>query len=218
MKYGVALAAALLLTGCAVVPPRFTVDVPKQRALKLNDVYVYSFLDFQAHLLGETFLQHFRGQLAAALTRHGVRNTQMLFRDALSSQRAPVLARDGLSLNVPVGVIVARNQLTEDVFGARYRLVIFPSELNFHMHPAGNVTITYFEDTILWRLLDATTGAVVWSATSRGSRNYPAGGDADSKQRAHLLVEAFIEQLRSQGLIEAMQAPALVAEHPGPGR
>ncbi|MFP2910960.1 hypothetical protein ACLESD_39175 [Pyxidicoccus sp. 3LFB2] len=200
MTYGVALAAALLLTGC-VSGPRFTVDVPKQRALKLNDVYVYFFLDVRDDFFSKEILLRIRSQLAVALTRHGVRNTQMVFRDVRSGQGAPVLSMDESSLNVSVGVIIARNQLNEEVFGARYRLLIFPAETRFDNS----------ECRIIWRLMDATTDEVIWSATSSSRRH------SDWAYQARL-VEGFIDRLLRQGLIEAMHSPARAAERPGPGQ
>jgi hypothetical protein len=222
MKYGVALAAALLLTGCATTPPppRFTVDVPKQRALELNDVYVYSFLDLWDDDLGQAFLTHFKAWLTLNLNQHGVRHTQLLFRDMRSSQEAPVLAWEGSSYKVAVGGIVERNQLAEEAFGARYRLVIFPTKATSHTETTryGGRSEPYFTYKILWHLMDATTGEVVWSATSQDTVGHVKGGSERSGQLALLLVNGFIEQLRSQGLIEARQAPASGAERPASGR
>jgi hypothetical protein len=191
-----AIFLAAVLCGCATT----SFNAAKQEfsgSTPVTAIYVYSFLDLREGNLGKNFLADFQRQLAEALSQEGIRTKQLWFNDS------PVRGQFSLeatgpnpsktSTRVPVAEVVKATQDDERQFGASHRLVVFPAFVmssntgsNFH---------------IRWELVDARTNQSVWTTTSRSHHMKWFLGDENAHERASIVVQGLMSELRNSKVI-----------------
>ena len=94
---------------------------------------------------------------------------------------------------LPLKQVVAENAADERATGARYRLVVLPS--NFEVMGAGQFW------NIRWSLIDIRANRVVWSTTIEGNRIIWWRTTEGAEPRAKGIVDKFMEALRAGGMV-----------------
>lgn len=175
-------AAAIVLSGCATASFNTTNKLGPPPALGGANVYVYSFLDLRNSDLGTRMVQEVNTQLVAQLAAHTVTAEVMTYAQA-SEGKVPPFG----TVMVPVGEIVQSNLGREQEFGAEFRLIIMPSQMNLY-----GATQSY---EVNWSLVEIATGETVWSTTMRGDRTVWWSQDEDYQSRAETVVLGVIDQM-----------------------
>lgn len=185
----VALAAAVVLSACATA--NFSTPKGSGPVITGSQVYVYSFLDLRNDDLGARMVAQLNEQLRSRLSEHGVETQLVTFRETPQGRYTSVTG----SVSVPVREIVEENGQNEEDFGADYRLLIMPTQMTIY-DAAQNYQI-------IWDLVDANTGEVVWSSTMRGNRTVWYSANEDAEGRAATIVDGVISQMVAGNLITA---------------
>jgi hypothetical protein len=186
-----AVLAALVagLAGC--VTNEFASSKPAEGAtLKGGKVIVYSFLDVRQAELGPTMLDEFDKQLVAALDHATVPSKVVRFRNTDAGR---YFTFGDAGMNVPVKNTIQGNADDEKSFGAGYRLVIFPSEMQIQ----GG----WRSYDIRWEITDVHTGQVVWSTLSHGKHLVNWKIDENAAGRAQVLIDSFVTELKTAHLV-----------------
>jgi hypothetical protein len=191
------LPVLLLAAQACAYTTEFTGTTRLETPIKLERVYVYSFIDIRTEDLGPKMMDEMERQLALGLENRGVASEQHWF---LDDPLGAAYARSQRAERVPVRIVIERNAEAERRFGAPYRLVVFPSEMQ-----VDGPNYTYDID---WRLEDARTNQVVWSTTSRATHINIYSRDEDPVNRARGLVDRLIIQMDRSGVFGAAAAPA----------
>lgn len=164
IRWSLGLLALTVLVGCSTIP-RFSDSELNESTVKLDNLYIYSFLDVKDQEYGPEFLKLARAELDTALTAAKVRHVQAWSRDPELTGAALVTTRKYIPLQgnqqstyVPVNEVVAANRFQEREFGTQYRLLVFPSQTDF--------TGMGFQYRIEWELIDLRTQRRAWTATS----------------------------------------------------
>lgn len=185
-----ALVFAVTLSACA------TVEIPKPE-LKVpgfvfsgSSVYIYSFLDVRDSTFGPKLLAEFDKQFAAALKEVAVTSTTLRFRD---SEHGGYFAPASGNVANQVLQTVTKNLANERKAGARLRLTIEPINIE-------RQGVRHYYD-IGWHLSDASTGALIWTATSKGTHMNWVSSDENEVERAKGIVDEVIRQMRESKLI-----------------
>lgn len=184
------LVFALTLSACA------TVEIPKPElkvpgfVLSGSSVYIYSFLDMRESTFGPKLLAEFDTQFAAALKASAVTSTTLHFRD---SEHGGYFAPASGAVASPVRQTVYMNLANERKFGAGQRLTVEP--IKIFTQGAWH----YYD--IQWNLSDASTGKLIWTATSKGSHMNWVYGDENANERARKIVAEVIQQMQESKLI-----------------
>ena len=191
----VSLTATAALADAPAVTPPITAPAPVAAHPALNGafVYVYSFLDIREAQLGRPCLDLVNRDLVAALKASRVDAKVLNFKDSPTSSTFALYGNAGTVL--PLKQVVAENAADERATGARYRLVVFPS--NFEVMGAGQ----YWD--IRWSLIDIATNRVVWTATIGGNRVIWWRTTEGAEPRAKGIVDKFMDELRKGGMVGA---------------
>ena len=156
-------------------------------------VYVYSFIDLRVAELGPDFMQAFERLLAQQLREAGVESRQLWYgKTPLKS----VLERGAStgSTRVPLPEVVAANREREAEFGARYRLVVIPSEIS---RAGAAVTVR-----TRWDLYDPKTNRSVWTGRADTIQTFwGANVNEGAEERAQKLVTGMVAEMKRVGLL-----------------
>ena len=191
------LLSVLLASQACAYPTKFSGTTRLETPIKLERVYVYSFIDIRTEDLGPTMMDEMERQLALGLENRGVASEQHWF---LDDPLGAAYARSRRAETIPVRAVIERNAANERRFGAPYRLIVFPTETS--------VDGPNYEYSIDWRLVDARTDQVVWSTTSHARHMNIYSRDEDSVNRARGIIDRLIIQMDLSGVFGAAAAPA----------
>lgn len=199
IRRSLALFAFIWLVGCSTTP-KFSDSKLAGAPVRVDNLYIYSFLDVRQKNYGAEFLRLVRLELDAALTSANIKHVQLWSQDselsgaALTTNRTIDVFRGASeSTYVPVKELVSSNLAQEQQFGAEYRLLIFPSQTN--------TTGTGYEYTIRWVLMDAKDQRTVWSTTSRLETFVLISANENAEGRAKGFVNGLIAEWRRLGLV-----------------
>jgi len=191
-----ALLAAALLTACAHAPRiQTTLRTADTASIRLDRVYVYSFLDVRDHELGQDFISQFDRQLREALQRDGVTSEVLWFKEspvAATYSLAPTGTRNSSTTHIPIAEVIAANRKAESMFHPTHLLIVFPAQI---------MTGNGISLTVRWDLVDKRLGKVVWQAKSTGYHIVFSNRNEMAEERARLLVGAFDKELHQDGLV-----------------
>ncbi len=188
-----AVILAVGLSACAS-KPRFNESTPIYSGTQpVTSLFIYSFLDVREQSLGKNFLRELERQLKDELSSHGVQSRQ------LSSLDSPYMASFSLGstqtgylrtgISVPVAEVIQDNASVESASGASHRLVMFPKLI----HRYGDGPPIY---EVNWDLIDVRTGRLNWSVTSSTMHGVWLHNDEKPVERAQLMVQGIIEQMK----------------------
>jgi hypothetical protein len=196
MCVGAALIAASLVFGCTT-PPKFKTETVRNVFVRVDTIYIYSFLDMREHELGKNFMREVQHDLDEQLSQHGVHTKQVWFNDTRqrfyvfeTAQWAGTQRRD--TKLIPVREVIAEKADDERAFGARYRLVMAPTNLDG--------TGVGYDTEVQYLLTDVKTGQVVWKATSKMDTVNWIKVDEQPVERAKMFVGGLIQEMMSAGL------------------
>lgn len=192
------LAAVSVLAACATKP---SIDVSNASAsdFKLQQVYIYSFLDVRESNLGRNYLAQFERILDDELQKRQVRSKQLWFKKSGTALHTAMIDKATFTslyvrqstTEVPVKRTIAENMADEASFGANYRLILFPKNIS-------NNTYEVHLD-----IEDTATGRLLWYATMKGGNFNWVIQDEVPEQRARLAVQSLIEALDKSHLLPA---------------
>lgn len=188
----------LLLGGCSVSRNSFApspFEAPKPGiSLRNASVYIYCFLDVRAASIGRPMLREFDSMLVQRLNAEGVKTTTFHFAPNGSNYDSPYL-----SVPIPVYPTIEAHAAEEKALGAKYRLVVFPTESYSQSIDVANSMRSY---AIRWDLYDIADGRLVWSTHSVGSQaSLLFGSEQDPSYRTTLIVDGFIAELKKFALL-----------------
>ena len=158
--------------------------------LKNSKLYIYSFMDLRDGELGKKMLEAMNRQLVDNFKVAGVTATVLNFKDSSVGQYFSLANKN---VQVPVRDVIVQNSANEMATGADYRMVIFPS----NMRLTGAVKAY----DIKWDIFDARSGRIVWSTTSHGKHSTVWKTDEDPDERAQIIIESFLNEMRANKLI-----------------
>jgi len=128
-------------------------------------------------------------QIVQELMKFNVTAKVHRFKD---SETGRYFARNNSAMLIPVLEVIERNTENERSFGVDYQLIIFPSEMRHIDAGAGY--------DIQWDLLNAKTGARVWSTTSGGYHINYGKHDEKAQDRAKTIVDGIIGEMINSNL------------------
>lgn len=179
-----------------VVPPAPPAPpLPAARGVLTGaSIYAYSFLDVREDVYTPKVLDQIKTDLAERFGLIGAKLTSLAFKDTEVARRYSSAVRPGLnSTYVPVELVMLRNRGQEREAGAKYRLLIFPS----------NYTVSgswrFYE--IRWELIEVRSGRRVWGYTYSGKHLVLWRSSENSKARSKKIVDALFAQLVKDRLI-----------------
>ncbi|AYV47153.1 hypothetical protein CFHF_01365 [Caulobacter flavus] len=189
--HAAALAVSLsALSGCATNTFAPTTTLGAVEALNGTSIYVYSFLDIRDAEFGGRMLDELDRRIVADFGAFDVNASVMRFR---SSRAGMLYAGGSYSGSVPVDAVVAGNTRAERQIGARYRLIIFPSDFRVLSAAQGY--------QIRWSLEEVATGRTVWTTVSNGSRTVWMSQEEDAAGRAGTITEGLMANMKQAGLL-----------------
>ncbi len=204
------LSLVLILSGCAS-KPTFTAHSFYTGERLVRSIYIYSFLDLREQEVGSKFLREFKRELAAQLDGVGVKNRQLWFNDSparaeFSKVDAPMgttfSGQDSTTRtvikDVPIGQVVQLNSEEERTFNATHRLIVFPENTT-----VGGVT----GYQLRWDIIDARTGKLEWTTRSTTQNGNWWSNDEAPVERARVLVEGLISELRKNSVLPEAPSP-----------
>lgn len=186
----------IFATGCVLDRHKFEQSTKYQdsETLSGNKIYVYSLLDFREKTYGPKTLTEFEKQLAARFADVGVTAKVVNFRDTQVGSHFSVSNTDAY---VPVNQIVGQSRNDEIADGAKYRLLILPSEVD---SLANNFQIT-------WIIRSTDNNRLVWQGVSRVHTDYIWSTDglyifngSDIAEHAKYLLDPFFKEIKAQKL------------------
>ena len=145
----------------------------------------YSFVDARSSDLGTQMVAQVNEQLIARLNERGVASRMVTYGDTTDK---PAVG----TVSIAVEEIIASRLGEEVEFGADFRLIIMPSQMNIY-----GATQSY---EVAWELIDIRTGETVWSTTLSGNRTVWYRQDEDAEGRARTVVDGVIEEMAASGL------------------
>lgn len=197
------LSCAVLCTSllaCANAPTHHTVK-PMEGDIRIERLYVYSFLDVREDLIGKKMLVELEAQLSERLEASGIKVRQLWFNRSSTrmqyslnetpSQAASIYSQAS-SVRVPVGETIRDNAENETAFAPRYRLVAFPAQ--------SRATGTGTGYTVHWDLIDVATGKLAWRSDSRVYNMNWWSSDELPKERAKVLVDGLLAEFQKTGV------------------
>ena len=199
LAVALALSAAASQAQTAANPPAPPVIAPAAPKLTGAPLYIYSFLDVREEEFSSELLAEVDKQLQAALTAQNVPSKLLRFRDSTVADSfaqltaVPTRGRSQSTELIPVGQTIQSNLDAERSFGARYRLLAFPS--NFEVSGGWR----FFQ--IRWRLIDCATNRTLWNYTYKGRNMIWLVNGERAESRAKPIVDTLIAQLQSQGFL-----------------
>lgn len=179
-----------MLAGCVINNFDVAQPVASGVTLKSENLYIYSFLDLRASAFGPTTLEEFNKQLLQQLNASSVTAKVLNFKDS-DVGHSYIATNSGMY--IPIGQTIKDNLQDEKTFGARYRLVIFPTEVDFRG------AWKFFD--LRWVLYDTQTNKVVWETISHGKKNDFWSTNEDPQNRGGILAKGIMDALRKSNLI-----------------
>ncbi|HEY1426332.1 MAG TPA: hypothetical protein VGF50_06635, partial [Caulobacteraceae bacterium] len=179
----------------APAPP--VVAAPTPTKLASQSVYIYSFLDVREDEFSHQVLDQIDKQLQGALAAADVKTQVLRFLDSQAAtgfaqvDATPTYGRTHTSDMIPVGQTIASNLPAERAFGARFRLLVFPSKMSV----AGDWR--FYQ--IRWYLVDCATNRTVWTFTYAGKNFIWLYNGERAESRAKPIVDALVDHLRTGG-------------------
>jgi len=195
--YCFVLCSALLLgfmnVGCSLNTRLISKPMKYANPIKVEKIYVYSFLDFREQEIGKLLLDEFKTQLTAQLKLHDVTVEQLWYTDSpVRSELSMSTARTGVT-KVPVKEVVFANAEKEKIFKPTHILIIFPSSVE--VGGAG----PHFN--IRWTLKNTVTYKDDWTAeTFSHSMNW-VNNSENYVERAQQLTEFIVNEMVTEGVI-----------------
>lgn len=195
---GVIVAA---MSACASIPAshEFVASEVFAKDLSLNGkrIYVYSFLDTISNDYGPKMVTEIDSQIVKEFAQSGMIVNLLSFLNSEPGKKFS-LVKDksgvgNVSINVPVGGTITSNQANERMFGAEYRLIVFPS--------VRSSSSKFNNYQIRWDIYHIKTGNLVWSATSKGLHEKRESNDQEAIYRAKQVVDSAVNELKSKKLL-----------------
>ena len=181
----VAAAGLLLVAGCATASFSSKHSNENARSIAGAQLYIYSFVDARSSDLGTQMVAQVNEQLIARLNERGVASRMVTYGDTTDK---PAVG----TVSIAIEEIIASRLGEEAEFGADFRLIIMPSQMNIY-----GATQSY---EVAWELIDIRTGETVWSTTLSGNRTVWYRQDEDAEGRARTVVDGVIEEMAASGL------------------
>jgi len=184
----------MVLSGCAAKPD-FNTLVKLEKKIELENLYIYSFLDFREKTIGSDVISDIKKQFDLQFEQRNVQVNQLWYKETSLLTNSSI-SEEGGEANIPVGQIVNANLLNEQKMDAKYRLIAFPSYVRH-----GNSNVGY---QVRWSLFDATTNERLWTASSWTNNMNWFSRNEMSETRAKVLVQGLMEQLEKAGTIKPL--------------
>jgi len=182
----------LILSGCAAKPD-FDTLVKFNKQIELENLYVYSFIDFREKIIGSSVISDMKKQFDLQFEQRGVEINQLWYKESIMLTNTSVSEKSG-ETNLPVGQIIKANLINEQKVNAKYRLVAFPSYVSH-----GNSNVGY---QIKWTLSDVNTNEIIWVASSWTNNMNWLSSNEMSEARAKVFVQGLIKQLQNGGALK----------------
>lgn len=205
MGFSIALFLSMPLVGGAS-KPIFTSQTFYTGERQVRSIYVYSFMDLREKEIGPKLMLHFRQQLTTQLKEIGIESRQLWFNDspiradfsivktpAGTTQEGGSLVTRNVIKAVPIAQMVEANRSSESEFAPTHRMLIFPEDVF-----SGNARTGY---QLRWDIVDARTGKLEWTTRSSTSNFNWWTSDEAPAQRARVLAEGIITQMRGNGVL-----------------
>lgn len=188
-----------LPAGSPALPVPLPPPPPIQR-LPGSFLYIYSFLDIGTEELGPRMVTQLNQHITERFGAMGIETRLLAFADSAEGQifrSSPETRQYGsmtsTTRSIPIGETIFRNLADETATGARYRLIVFPSNYR------GEGVWQYYD--IRWILLDTTVNREVWSYTSQNKKLTLWRSDEDSKGRARKTLDLVAAAMKEAGLL-----------------
>ena len=159
-------------------------------SLRDSFVYVYDFLDVRLEQYGDRVLAQFEMDLTDALRKVNADSKVLRFRHSRVGLRTEIYAG---TLNIPVGETVFDNLADEAAKGAKYRLIIIPSD-----YVLSGAWRFY---KVRWILMDVHTNKRIWSYEYRGKHLVIWRTNENAVARSHKLIDAAWSEMKKAGLL-----------------
>ncbi|MCX7358927.1 MAG: hypothetical protein NT015_12405 [Alphaproteobacteria bacterium] len=193
-----AFVALVLLGACTTIASyEGTRELRDVGSIAGSKVYVYSFLQVGRNAIGPGVLENIDAQLTQRLSESSVTvgfgNASTV--DPLDGQiRSQPYDR---RFRMPVREIVDKNRANEEEFGAAYRLLIVPRFLSMSQYSGdgGQYVVT-------WALIEIASEEIVWQTQLNGAYTPLLYDNERAVERAGLLVDGAIEEMRASGLLD----------------
>lgn len=207
-----AFASFVILSACTTIASyEGTRELRDVGSIAGSKVYVYSFLQVGRNAIGPGVLENVDARLTQRLSESsitvGFGNASTV--DPLDGQvRAQSYDR---RFRMPVTEIVDKNRGNEEEFGATYRLLIVPRYLS--MSPYSGDGGQY---VVTWALVEIASEEIVWQTQLNGAYTPMLYDNERAVERAGLLVDGAIEEMRGSGLLgpNAAETSAPAAQTP----
>ena len=180
----------ILFSACSTI--KFNKPETKLNNINIRNsaVYIYSFLDIREDEFGPSMLAELNKQLVQVLSNSGVPSKILRFKDSEYSKTFSLVDK---SMSIPVQETILGNANQEQEFGAKYRMIVFPTEMS-----TSNMSNIY---VIRWDLVDLNTGEIMWSITSRGTHMKMWKNDEAPEARAKTIVDGFVNEMMKSNML-----------------
>ena len=175
-------------------PPGSAAALPAK--LQGSFVYVYSFLDVREDEYTPKVLGQFDADLTARLGALHISSKILHFNESSRGKEESYAKTTGYgdsSRSVPVGETVARNFDDEHASGARFRLLIFPSNFT----TSG---VWRFYD-IQFQLVDTVLHKQLWEYVYSGKHMVMLKDSENAQARSKKILEHAFEELKAKGFL-----------------
>jgi len=159
-------------------------------------VYVYSFLDVREDEYTPKVLGQFDADLTARLAALHISSKILRFNESSRGKEESYEKKSGYgdtSRSVPVGETVARNFDDEHASGARFRLLIFPSNFT----TSG---VWRFYD-IRFQLMDTFLNKQLWEYVYSGKHMVMLKDSENAQARSKKILDHAFEELKAKGFL-----------------
>jgi len=191
------LAGAAMLAAACSMPTRFEAQTrvsASEAPVRVESVYVYSFLDVREAQLGREFMKQFERILAEQLRARGVNSKQLWYGGVPDdSLQARPLASAPSSQRLPIAKVVADNAGAESAFNPSHRLLVTPAELS----RAGS----WIKALVRFDVVERASGKSLWTLRADTMHLHFATLDDGAEQRARQLVNGLIAEMQKAGMI-----------------
>ena len=194
--FGVGLGSALL-TGCMTTNEVMRTAPNSSGATLVNSsLYIYSFLDLSAPYLGADMLAELDKQLVDSFTRLTVKTRMVRFMESRTAQRTRARSISNGAYEMPVGPLITENITAERADRVEYRLIVLPKRFTVYGYNQ------HWE--IDWQVTDAADNRMLWSTRTKGDRVVMWSNNEAAANRAKLMVDALIGEMRASGLFRGL--------------
>lgn len=174
--------------------PASAVAVAEAPSLRGSTLYIYTFIDVRQREFGPKVIDAFDTQLVSRFGAVAVEAKVLRFGNSAFAGQKTYRggAMSGYNV-VPVERVIAANWKEERVSGARYRLIVVPS--NYRISGAWQ---SY---ELHWVLFDVETGRQVWEYDYSGRHLMMLKRDENGAKRAKKFIDNAFVDLKKIGLI-----------------